>query len=132
MFAGHRQTHPWVEQWKRVDRKWNRLRAAYGKWTPADQMMDLFFDFFLHTYQMRDWFPASGLGPAKVNEIFKSASLRLRRDIANGTKHARSTAIVWTRIFASCATQYVPTVRGLLRHRQRTQDTPLLGSARIA
>jgi hypothetical protein len=89
MFARDRQTNPWVEQWKRVDRSWERLQAAYGKWTPTDEIVDLFFAFFQNTFHMRDWFLASGLDRARVEAVFNSHSLKLCRDIANGIKHCK-------------------------------------------
>ena len=46
MFARDRQTRPWVEQWKGLDRWWARVQCANGPSTPADEMMDLFYAFF--------------------------------------------------------------------------------------
>jgi len=89
MFARDRQTNPWVEQWKRVDRSWGRVQQAYGSWTSADEMVDLFFAFFQNTFHLRDWFLASGLDCVKVDALFGSHSLQLCRDIANGSKHCK-------------------------------------------
>jgi hypothetical protein len=87
MFARDRQTEPWVEQWKRVDRWWLKLQEAYGAYTPADEMVDLFYVFFQNTFQMRDWFVESGLDRTKVQAVFNSRALQLCRDIANASKH---------------------------------------------
>jgi len=88
MFARDRQTAPWVEQWARVDRWLNKLEAAYGANTQADEMMDLFYAFFQNLFSMRDWLLRSpGMDRSKVEVLFSSHKLRLCRDIVNGSKH---------------------------------------------
>ena len=88
MFARDRQTAPWVEQWARVDRWLNKLQAAYGVNTPADEMMDLFYAFFQNLFSMRDWLLRSpGIDRSKVGVLFSSHKLQLCRDIVNGSKH---------------------------------------------
>jgi len=88
MFARDRQTLPWVEQWKRVDRWRNKLQAARARdYIPADEMMDLFYAFFQNVFFIRDWLVSSGVNKNKVRALFSSYHLSVCRDIVNGSKH---------------------------------------------
>ncbi len=79
----------WVGQFNRVKRWHSRLiEASKGRHSKWD-LEDFAFTFFQNCYHLRDWIGKTSSCPQKeIEKLMKdSNSLRLCRDIANGTKH---------------------------------------------
>jgi hypothetical protein len=78
-----------VEQWQRVLRWQQRLHAIVSEhYDDGDAVVDHALALLQNCFSMRDWLSSSL--PSKGTEIqnlFSSPSLRLCRDLANGSKH---------------------------------------------
>jgi hypothetical protein len=91
MVASHVGTD-WQDQWTRVQRWHNRVRAI-GAGGGGDQewALDLVFAFFMNCYHLRDWLIDSKHSTKEVVDahIAGSEALVWCRDICNGMKHYR-------------------------------------------
>lgn len=89
-FPRHLSPQPHREQWSRVLRWRERMRAAM---TPPcadpNEAMDFCLAFFMNAYHLRDWLQATdpALKPAIASYVHGSRALSLARDLCNGSKH---------------------------------------------
>ena len=84
--------HTWRDQWERVERRLNDVRAVYRGapgGTPA--AVDAVQSFFESVHHLKDWLgndPTSPLTRADGDALIESSNeLKLCADLANGSKH---------------------------------------------
>jgi len=85
---GNRGMHPAHEQWGRILRWLQRLRAVMSDDQSSDsERMDFLQTVLLQCFILRDWL-GQPLPPVAV-AAFQEHDLQLCRDVANGQKHLR-------------------------------------------
>lgn len=89
--------HTWLDQWERVHRRLNDVRAVYRgapRGTPA--AVDAVQSFFESVHHLKDWLgndPSVPLTKADGDALINSSNdLKLCADLANGSKHFKFTS----------------------------------------
>jgi hypothetical protein len=78
---------PYLLQWARVGRWWERARSVQGHAEPHTGF-DFEYALFGSIFDMRDWIAASRPDlKAAVHTLFGDPDLALVRDVTNGAKH---------------------------------------------
>lgn len=90
------QQRTWEEQWKRVNRWFERFReTSTGRQhgVDSDNYQDEVYAFFQNCYHLKDWLQADGYSSGLVSDvegfINNSDELKLCADLCNGSKHSK-------------------------------------------